>query len=182
MAPRALFEKGETMKKKKWNLAELIVPVFSIAFAAYYLYTIRGIAPMAQYYGGALSVMIIALSIVLIVIGIRHGALKISNPVTYFKEHRDDPAVRKYLKATLLMVMVAVYIALVQLVGYVIASILFMCGVMIYLGRKRTVRSILLPALLVTAIGFGLFMLFLNVSMPLDPASTWLKDTLRSLF
>lgn len=167
------------MKQKErqgFLLADLIIPVLGAILAIYYLYTVRGIARMAQMYGGFLSITVILLALWVVAVAIRDGAFSGLSQV--IKLTSDSKQARTYRRATLLMLQVAVYIWLVPYIGYPLASLLFMCGVMYYLGAREPL-PIIGVSLLVTGLGFALFVLFLNVPLPMDPVSEMIRSIFR---
>lgn len=149
------------------SLAELFVPLLSTAFAIYYLITIQGIPFLAQMYGGGISFLLILLSaavtlrVVIRIIRSRGVAEKatISGVVA---------TARHYKKMISLVVGIALFIGLLPYLGYPIISFLFIALATYILGVKKISRTLLI-ALGVTVVGYILFIVFLQVRIPLGP-------------
>jgi len=162
--------------KSDWTLADLILPVLSIALAIYYLTTIQGIPFIAQMYGGLLSILVIALGLVIFLVAAKKGVFKnLVSPAAYIRKNWNDPAFQKYVKVAIVNIMILLYIILTPIVGYTITSLVFLCVVMYYLGMQKKL-SIIGAAIFVTVLGFGLFIAFLNVRLPLDPISEMISN------
>jgi amino acid transporter len=156
-------------------LSELVVPVTATVFALYYLSTIRGIPFLAQIYGGGVSILLLLLCLI--------ASLRVI--VKLVRENRDavpvtfsevKAALRPYSKAAALVLGMALYIGLMSFIGYPAVSFLFIAGALYILGLKSIPRALLL-SLVVTVIGYILFVVFLQVRLPLGPA--WLLRLLR---
>ncbi len=166
-------------ERYSWNTADLIIPVFSIILAVYYMFTIRGIPRIAQMYGGSLSIIVIILSVVMFALVVKNGLFKkISNPMKYIKNNWNDSNFGIYKKVAVLISLVIIYISLLPYAGYPITSMIFMSLVMYFLGMRKITR-ILGVAVFVTSLGFCLFILFLNVQLPLDIISYQIKSLIR---
>ena len=51
-------DKKKDNGKAEWKLIDFVIPAFAFALAAYYLYSLRDLPTVAQYYGGAISILI----------------------------------------------------------------------------------------------------------------------------
>jgi hypothetical protein len=148
-------------------MTELVVPILSVIFSLYYLYTIQDIPFLAQMYGGGISFFLIFLSIVVstrIIVRIVKARSEAAPPT--FAEVKK--AGRFYYKAIALALGMALYIGLMPYLGYVILSFLFVTAATWILGVKSIPRAMLM-ALGVTVAGYLLFIVFLQVRLPLGP-------------
>jgi len=170
------------MKEKySWKLSDLIIPTFAVMLAIYYLFTIIGIPVVAQMYGGSLSIGVILLSAAMFLLAVKSGGFKkITNPITYLKENWCTPTIIIYKKVVVLLVFITLYIILIPYMGYPLTSIIFLTIVMHFLGMKNTPKIVGI-ATLVTFMGFALFILFLNVQLPLDLLTEQIKYFIRDL-
>ena len=168
------------MKEKySWKLSDLIIPTLAVILAFYYLYTIQGIPEMAQMYGGTLSYGVLILSAVMLFLVAKSGAFKkASNPSTLLKQNWNSPTFKIYKKVIVLVTFIALYILVIPYLGYPVTSIIFMSAVMYFLGMPSIPRIIGI-ATCVTLLGYGLFILFLNVQLPLDPLTEKIKYLVR---
>jgi hypothetical protein len=149
------------------SLAELIVPLLSTVFAIYYLITIQDIPFLAQMYGGGISFLLmflcaaITLRIVTRIVKTRGVAEKATlSGVT--------ATIRQYKKTISLVVGIALFIGLLPYLGYPIISFLFVALATYILGVKKVSQALLI-ALGVTVVGYFLFVVFLQVRIPLGP-------------
>jgi hypothetical protein len=156
-------------------LSELVVPITATVFALYYLSTLRGIPFLAQIYGGGISILLLLLCAIAS-IRVLVNVIKTrgdSAPVTFLGIRN---ALRPYSKASALVLGIVLYIGLMPYLGYPAVSFLFIAAALYILGLKSIPR-VLLMALVVTVIGYFLFVAFLQVRLPLGPA--WLLRLLR---
>jgi hypothetical protein len=162
---------GDAMAKQpaRWTPADLFVPGLSLILALYYLYTIRGLARLAQMYGGSLSILCIALFFVAFILVLRSGGLGIRGAVSRLGILASEN--RKFLGMTALT---ALFIGLIAFVGYPAASILFVAATAFSL-KYAGIGKTLAVSFVVTLVGVILFILFLNVDLPLDPLSNAIK-------
>lgn len=164
--------------KSEWKLIDMVIPLFAFALAAYYFYTLRGLPSIAKYYGGTISVLIMLCFAGFVIIFFRHKlylSIKKMKGVPRSREKlRTDPTV----VAVELLVITLLYVGLVRLVGYTAATFVYLCVVMLFLGRRGVLR-ILLPAAVVTVLGYFLFVIILNLNISLDPVSKSLKYLIR---
>jgi len=149
------------------SLTELVVPILSVVFSLYYLSTIQDIPFLAQMYGGGISFFLIFLSLVVsikILIRIMKARSEAAPP-TFAEVKR---AGRFYWKAIALALGMALYIGLMPYVGYPLLSFLFVTAATWVLGVKSVPRAMLM-ALGVTVAGYLLFIVFLQVRLPMGP-------------
>jgi hypothetical protein len=165
-------DRGETGVKNKasWAPADLIIPVFALGLSVYYISTIWDVPPMAQWYGGALSLVNIAFFAAALFCMVKNGV--------FGKLPKTNPGIRRALT---LACMVAAYIALLPVLGYCVSSFLFIGSVMYFL-KARSFLRIIACALFVSLLGFVLFVLVLDVAIPLDPVSEEIKRFVIPLF
>lgn len=161
-------------RRQDWTVADLIIPVLASALAIYYLTTIQDIPFMAQMYGGGLSILLLILSGIAILI------MAIRLLVTKTASIRLDKGVvrawaRRYWRAGALVLLIVFFIVTVRFLGYTVVSLLFLSGAMYMLGSRGSIMRLIAPALIVTLIGYALFVLFLKVPLPLDPLSLFIK-------
>ena len=156
-------------KKASWTSADLIIPIFALSLSIYYISTIWNVPQLAQWYGGGLSLINIVFFAVALFCAAKSGAFKKkANLFAYLKsgQYKTDGKGN----AVALILMVAVYIALLPVLGYFVCSFVFICGVMYFLKIRRMSR-IFKCALCISLLGFFLFVIVLNVPIPLDPVS-----------
>lgn len=159
-------------KGKRWSPGDLFIPGLGMALAVYYLYTIRGLAPLAQLYGGSLSILCILLFLAAAVMVFRH------------RDAAGEPAAGrlkalagKYSRFVVMAVFTALFIVVIPLTGYPLASILFVAVTAAFL-QYGSMPRILKVSVIVTLVGFVLFILFLKVDLPLDAVSEKIKGVL----
>ncbi len=149
------------------SLAELVVPVLATVFSFYYLYTIQDIPFLAQMYGGGISFFLVFLCLVVtlrVVVRIVRSRGE-AEPATFGEIIQ---AGRYYSKAIALVLGMALYIGLMPYLGYPLLSFLFVAGATYILGVKSIPRSLLI-SLAVTVAGYVLFIVFLQVRLPIGP-------------
>ncbi|MFP4153311.1 MAG: tripartite tricarboxylate transporter TctB family protein [Alkalispirochaeta sp.] len=149
------------------SLTELVVPILSVVFSLYYLFTIQDIPFLAQMYGGGISFLLIFLSLVVsirILVRIMKARQEAAPP-SFAEVTR---AGRFYSKAIILAIGMAFYIGLMPYVGYPVLSFLFVTAATWVLGVKNVPRAMLM-ALGVTIAGYLLFIVFLQVRLPMGP-------------
>lgn len=170
-------DKKKTDGKAEWKLIDFVIPTFAFALAAYYLYSLRDLPTVAQYYGGTISILIGLCFLAFVFLFFRKKVyLEFKTLFSSSKEESGDRG--KVLTALILLAVTLLYVWMIKLLGYTVASFLYLCAVMPFLGR-RGVWGIVLPAILVTVIGFVLFIVILNLNIALDPVSRALKYLIR---
>lgn len=170
--------KKKKSSKSEWTLVDLIIPVFAFALAVYYYYTLRELPTIAKYYGGTISVLIMICFVAVVFIFFKNklylGLKELKN--IFKKEENGKP--NTFLVAAELLCITLLYVGAIKLVGYTLATFVYLCVVMVFLGRRGALR-ILIPALIVTLIGYVLFIIILNLNITLDPVSKSLKYLVR---
>lgn len=164
----------------EWKLIDFVIPTLAFALAAYYLYSLRELPSVAQYYGGTISVLIGVCFVAFVIAFFKNKVyLQFKTLFSTFKKGATtDKETGKTITAILLLAFTLLYVWAIKLIGYTAATFLYLCVIMPFLGR-RGIWGILLPALLVTVIGFILFIVILNLNIALDPLSRSLKYLIR---
>ena len=159
-------------KTKQWSAGDLFIPGLGMGLAVYYLYTVRGLAPLAQLYGGGLSLICIALFLAAVIMVIRHRK---NDSAGGFKKLNSLAAVHK--KFIVMTVLTALFIVIIPIIGYPLASVLFVASTTIFLKYGNPLR-VMKVSVIVTLVGFVLFIIFLNVDLPLDAVTEKLRGVL----
>ena len=156
-------------KTTHWSVGDLFIPGLGMVLAVYYLYTVRSLAPLAQLYGGGLSLLCIVLFLVAAIMVMRHrknyAAGGFEKLITLAAAHS------KFIVMTFLIVL---FIVFIPILGYPLTSVLFVASTMLFLKYGK-LPAILKISFIVTLVGFVLFILFLNVDLPLDFVTEKLK-------
>lgn len=173
----------ENDKKKpdggtEWKLIDFVIPVLAFALAAYYLYSLRELPSVAQYYGGSISILIGLCFLAFVVIFFKNKVYLQFKTLFSFSGQEKHSDAGKTLTAVLLLALTLLYVWGIKLIGYTAATFIYLCCIMPFLGR-RGIWGIVLPALLVTVLGFVLFVVILNLNIALDPVSRSLKYLIR---
>ncbi|MBL3539816.1 tripartite tricarboxylate transporter TctB family protein [Aminivibrio sp.] len=159
-------------KGMRWSPGDLFIPGLGMALAIYYLYTVWGLAPPAQLYGGSLSILCILLFLAAAVMVFRHRDAG-REPVS----GRLKALGVKYSRFVVMAVFTGLFIVIIPLTGYPLASVLFVAATAAFLHYGSLPR-ILKVSVIVTLVGFVLFILFLKVDLPLDAVSEKIKGVL----
>lgn len=84
-------------------------------------------------------------------------------------EHvEDNESERTFLKLSIPMVSLAaviLYVVLLNIVGFIISTILFLYGISLLLGQKKQLNSIIF-AIVTTVVFIGLFSILLSIPLP----------------
>lgn len=154
--------------KSQWSLADIVLPLLAILLAGYYLSTIQGIPFIAQMYGGGISILLLALSAVAVLIIVIRAVVtgRFKQGPGFRTEVRNWIA--RYKRAFALILGMALFIALISQLGYPIVSALFIGSAMYVLGF-RDMKRVIATAVGVTILGYLLFIVFLNVRLPISP-------------
>lgn len=176
-----MSEKNKKNEKKdnksEWKLIDLVIPVFAFALAVYYYHTLRELPAIAKYYGGTISILIMLCFACVVVIFFKNKVyleFKQTEKDTKAEKGKSNPS----LIAAELIGITVLYVGAIKLVGYTAATFIYLCVIMLFLGR-RGVFKIVLPAVAVTLVGYILFIIILNLNISLDPVSKWLKYLIR---
>jgi len=157
-------------KKAQWLPGDLFIPGLAMLLGAYYLYTIRGLAPLAQLYGGSLSIFCIVLFLAAV-----YKVLRQKNFSGTGTAGKLKTLAAAHAKFIVLAVFTTLFIVIIPTIGYPASSILFVSSTAIYLRYGSMLQTIKV-SVIVTLIGFVLFILFLNVGLPLDVISERIKE------
>lgn len=166
-------------KKSDWALIDLVIPLFAFGLAVYYLYTLRDLPTLAKYYGGAIAVLIFLCFAATVYVFFKRKMYqqfkelrKIFQKETFLRNGSGTTIALELLGITIL------YVGAIKVMGFTAATFLYLCAVMLFLGR-RGVWKILLPAAVITLVGYVLFVIILNLNINLDPVSKSLKYIIR---
>ena len=163
--------------KGEWKPIDFVIPFFAFALAVYYYYTIRGLPDIAKYYGGTISLLIIICFVLIVGIFFRKKIYQqFKSLPTFFQ--KSDGNTHPVLIAVEVLGIALVYVGAIQLIGFTVATFLYLCAMMLFLGR-RGIFKIDLPSAAVTVVGFILFVVILNLNISLDPISKSLKYMIR---
>jgi len=156
------------MKEKyTWKRSDLIIPALAIGLSVYYLYTVIGVPFLAQMYGGALSIVVLLLSVWIFILVIRDGGFsKSTNPIS-IKELCSSPQVKLYRKAAAMVGFMSLHVFLLPRVGFVVSNF-FLVGLVTFFLGSRSILTIIRNAALVSLLGFCVFFVFLGIPLPLD--------------
>ena len=165
-------------KKSDWALIDLVIPLAAFGLAAYYLYTLRDLPALAKYYGGAIAILIFLCSAAVVYIFFKEKLyLQLGEWKAFFRKETFRGSGGTVIALELLG-MTIVYVGAIKLLGFTAATVLYLCAVMLFLGR-RGVWRIILPAVGITIVGYVLFIIILNLNINLDPLSKSLKYWIR---
>jgi hypothetical protein len=93
------------------------------------------------------------------------------------KEKTDiNKVIDNETKPALLFVAVAGYVFLLNQIGYILATLIFLVASMVLL--KARVKTILIFAPIITIFIYVLFSIFLNLSLPRGFIETWIRGLL----
>ena len=135
---------------------------------------------MAQVYGGGLSFVVLLLFVWILILTIKDGAFKKSAKPTSIGEFWSNPKTQLYRKAATLVGFIVLYIFFLPRLGYTISSFFHICVILYFLGARNKLY-IIRSATMITMLGFCLFVLFLNVPLPLDPFSQAVRAMVNSI-
>ena len=163
--------------KGEWKLIDFVIPFFAFALAVYYYYTLRGLPDIAKYYGGTISILImICFAAIMGIFFKKKIYLQLRS--LRGKLHKSEKGINPTLVAVQVLGIALLYVGAIQLIGFTCATFLYLCVMMLFLGR-RGIWRVILPAVAVTAVGFILFVVILNLNISLDPISKSLKYLIR---
>ena len=171
-------EKKKDNSKAEWKPIDFVIPTFAVALAAYYLYSLRELPAVAQYYGGAISILIGVCYLAFVVVFFREKVYLGFKALFSSGEEGNTNGKSKAITAIVLLALTLIYVWMIKLIGFTVATFLYLSVIMPFLGRKG-IWGIILPALLITVIGFVLFVVVLNLNIPLDPISRTVKSLIR---
>jgi len=171
-------KKEKKASKSEWNLIDMVIPLFAFLLAVYYYYTLLDLPAEAQYYGGTISILLIICFAAVVYIFFKK---KVYLEFKTIKDNfipNDEKKETPLVVAIELLCITLLYVGAIRLIGYTSATFLFLCAVMFFLGRRGIFR-IILPAAIITVVGYILFIIILNLNISLDPVSRTLKYLIR---
>lgn len=160
------------MDKRPGILPELIIPVGAILFAIYYLSTVWALPFQAKVVGIYVSGAIGLLSLILF---LRFGR-EISRGEKslgfggFFSTGMDEARRWGVMAAT------ALFILLLPYLGLTVAMLLFVFSTVLMVGGRARLRAALLIAFGITATAFSIFILFVQVRLPLSAVDLALRS------
>lgn len=158
-----------------WTTEDLFIPGLAALLAVYYLYTVRGLPFLAQMYGGTLSILcLLCFGIVLYLYCSGRSSSGKTEPGNL------STFVAKYCRFIGLFVLTALFIGILPYAGYFLSVMFLGVSVAVWLGYSRKVSSLLKVGVGIALAGFVLFVLFLNVDLPLDGVSLFIKEAIQS--
>lgn len=160
-----------TRKTTQWSLSDLFVPGLGLLLGAYYLYTVRGLAPLTKLYGGSLSILCISFFAAAAFLVKKHNKKSFFSGST----KKIGALISKHSKFLVMAILTALFVILIPIAGYPFAGILFVATTTLYL-KYSNIFGVLKVSFIVTLLGFVLFILFLNVDLPLDPLTSMIKE------
>ena len=174
-------------QKPRNVLPELIIPALAALFAIYYLTTITEVPWIAQASAMLVSVLLL-LSIIAFAIRtiyrIRTGTeyLGLSDG---FASLRANGVVN--LKRAILFVLTILYVVLLPLLGFSLATFLLIFASIVLLSHRQTLFSVSIPAvlraffiaLICTVVGYVAFIQLFKTRFPFGPVENLIKEWLQ---
>lgn len=163
---------NETPERRRETGSDWVLPVAAVAFATYYLYSIRDLTWEAKVSGVAVAVVLyvlVGLFLAKSLIGLRRNTYAIN-----FRNLYDDCDVMA-MRLTLFALAVA-YILVIPWLGFTLTTLVFLVLAFRFIAKMAWKWNFLISVLLALA-GWGLFIAALNTSFPLGP----LERTVRAL-
>lgn len=157
-------------KMAQWTLGDLFVPGLGLVLGSYYLYTVRDLVPLAKLYGGSLSVLCIAFFVVALILVIKQNKKGLFAGST----KKISVLVSKHSRFLVMTILTLLFIMFIPILGYPFASVFFVATTIFYL-KYSNVAGVIKVSLIVTLLGFVLFILFLNVDLPLDRITSMIR-------
>lgn len=149
----------EVNKKKKKLDIDVYIGIFLALFAGFFLYESFKLHEIAAQFPKIILTILILLSIVLIIIGLR----KTANPEA---DKSDIQLNLEIIQAPMVVfVIIAIYIFLINIIGFYLSTIIFVPALMIYYGVKN-IRLLLITNIALNLFIYGLFTQLLKVMLP----------------
>jgi len=169
-ASNTASERGAGARKKETLGADLIIPVGTILFAVYYLYTVWALPWQAKAAGLGIAG---AMAIVLALLAVRfyrewaggHGTLSLG--------HLAFPIVTLAQRLGLLAAVLA-FVFVMPLLGFTLGLFIFLMTGMIILSGLSQLKAATIIALLVSLGGYLLFIVLIGARFPHGPVETLL--------
>lgn len=167
--------KGENRMQYKKNLIPgIVLTLFSAGYLAYAAqiekFTGSGSTPLSArfmpYFWGT---CLLLLSVILIFRGLKQRNAEIAAGMTQKNTTTAREFVREHYEVILTFVFLAIYIALMESIGFLIMTILFLFGEIVIL-TPREKRNYLISGIVALVFAFGIDFIFvrlLNVLLPL---------------
>jgi hypothetical protein len=163
----------EVVTKEKAALgADLIIPVGTILFAVYYLYTVWDLPWQAKAAGLGIAG---AMAIVLVLLAIRFYRGWSAGRATLGLGDLAFPTVTLVQRLGLLAAALA-FVLLMPLVGLTIGLFLFLMAGIVILSGLSQLKSATIIALLVSIGGYLLFIVLIRARFPHGPVETFLAS------
>jgi hypothetical protein len=163
---------GAVPKKKQALGADLIIPVGTILFAVYYLYTVWDLPWQAKAAGLGIAG---AMALVLALLAVRFVREWSAGRATLGLGDLAFPTVTLAQRLGLLAAALAFVFAM-PLVGFTLGLFLFLMAGMIILSGLSQLKSATIIALLVSLGGYLLFIVLVRARFPQGPVETLLSS------
>lgn len=171
-ASHAASERGAVARKKGALGADLIIPVGTILFAVYYLYTVWELPWQAKAAGLGIAG---AMAIVLVLLASRLYREWSAGRANLGLGDLIFPTVTLAQRLGLLAAALA-FIFVMPLIGFTLGLFLFLMAGIIMLSGLAQLKSATLIALLVSLAGYLLFIVFVRARFPHGPVETFLAS------
>ena len=169
-ASNAGAEQGAPAEEKQALGADLIIPVGTILFAVYYLYTVWDLPWQAKAAGLGIAG---AMALVLVLLAVRFVRDWSAGRATLGLGDLAFPTVTLAQRLGLLAAALA-FVFVMPLLGFTIGLFLFLMAGMIMLSGLSQLRSATIIALLVSIGGYLLFIVLVRARFPPGPVETLL--------
>jgi len=164
--------RGAAREKKRALGADLIIPVGTILFACYYLYTVWGLPWQAKAAGIGIAG---AMALVLVLLAIRFVREYMAGRADLGLGDLVVPKVTLAQRLGLLAAALAFVFAM-PLIGFTLGLFLFLMTGMIILSGLAELKSAFIIALLVSLAGYLLFIVFIRARFPHGLVETFLDS------
>lgn len=161
---------GHQRRKRNALGAELIIPVGTILFATYYLYTVWELPWQARSAGLGIAA---AMAIVLVLLGIRFGRDWAAGRAHLGLGSLVSPPLTLIQRLGLLGAAL-VFVFVMPLTGFTLGLFLFLMAGMMMLSGVSQLRAAVVISLLVSLGGYLLFIVFVRARFPHGPVETLL--------
>lgn len=167
-------ERSAVREKRQALGAELIIPIGTILFAGYYLYTVWDLPWQAKSAGLGIAG---AMALVLVLLAIRFGRELAAGRANLGLGDLVVPRVTLAQRLGLLAAALAFVFAM-PLIGFTLGLFLFLMTGMIILSGLSHLKSATIIALSVSLGGYLLFIVFIKARFPHGPVETLLSSLL----
>jgi len=159
-------------------LQEFLVPLISFIFIIVYVYNTKAYRLEVVRFPYFIFILMFIFAI-----GLLYREYKIKNSEKSSLSHSSDKektdknkVIDNETKPFLLLVTVAGYVFLLNQIGYILATLIFLVGCMLLLGAR--VKTTLIFAPIITIFIYVLFGIFLNLGLPRGFIETWIRGLL----